>query len=90
MLLVSFVVMAMGGEVVIHWEAVLAYVPRVRNLTNAQYLHKPLNNYSMLMAFVSGFSHSAVSRLKHTKALLQRSQLKVRILCARGDVMRGC
>ena len=59
-------------------------------LTNAQYLHKPLNNYSMLMAFVSGFSHSAVSRLKHTKALLQRSQLKVRILCARGDVMRGC
>jgi len=42
----------------------------------ATYLHKPLNNYSMLMAFVSGFSHSAVSRLKHTKALLQRSQLK--------------
>eukprot|EP01094_Clydonella_sp_ATCC50884_P023673 TRINITY_DN5739_c0_g1_i2.p1 TRINITY_DN5739_c0_g1~~TRINITY_DN5739_c0_g1_i2.p1 ORF type:complete len:981 (-),score=236.14 TRINITY_DN5739_c0_g1_i2:206-2971(-) len=39
-------------------------------------LWKPLNNFSMLMAFVSGFSHSAISRLKHTKALLPKTLVK--------------
>jgi hypothetical protein len=41
-----------------------------------------LGNFSTLMALVSGLNHSAVTRLKFSKALLPKSVAKVSMLFA--------
>ena len=67
-------------------EPVERYTPDVSYL---QILHS-MHNYHTLMGFIAAFNIAAIQRLKHSKALLKKKTLAVRLVDCSSSVLLNC